>query len=322
MHREYQYLNLVKKILFNGDIRKTRNSKTIKSIFGEQMKFDLRNNVIPILTTKKMAWKTCYKELLWFINGGIFNKDLQEQNVHIWDDNSSKEFLESRNLGHYNEEYGELGPIYGFQWRNFNGNYQHYLHNKLIDNMNSNNMTNKQQNKYNVLNKYYNNGVDQLQNVINILQNKDKYEDKYSRRLIISAWNPVQLNMMALPPCHVMFQFHVNSKDELSCSLYQRSGDIALGVPFNIISYSLLTHMIADLCNLKTGDFIHNLGDIHIYPEHEENMLKQLDNKPYEFPKIEWCYDNKPEKIEDYNLYSLKINNYKSHNKIKFEMIK
>lgn len=300
------YLNLINDIFDYGEKRKGRNGIT-HSIFGYQMRFSLKDNKIPLLTTKKIAWKTCLKELLWFINGGILNKELQEQNVHIWDGNSSKEFLESRNLRHYNNDLGELGPIYGFQWRNFNGNYHHYFHNKLSEHCG-----------YYGLTKYSNDGIDQLQNVINILKGKDKNETKYSRRLIVTAWNPCQINDMALPPCHVLFQFYVNSDDELSCSLYQRSGDVGLGIPFNIASYSFLTHLIAKHCDLKPGYFIHNIGDCHIYEDHVDALKSQLDNKIYDTPTLN--IKTKRENINDYIVDDFEIKDYKYDKVVKMKM--
>tara|TARA_Y100000780_G_C13693021_1_gene420305 strand:- start:2643 stop:3527 length:885 start_codon:yes stop_codon:yes gene_type:complete len=291
-HPEYQYLNLIKRILQKGDLRKGRNGNTI-SVFGEQMRFDLSNYKIPILTTKRTAWKTCLKELLWFINGKTDNKLLTDQNVHIWDGNGSRDFLDSRGLTSNKE--GDLGPIYGFQWRNFNGTY------RSCDD-------------------YDKDGVDQIQYVINALKNDGSQpgENKYSRRLIVSAWNPCSLNKMALPPCHILFQFYVNSKDELSCHLYQRSGDVGLGVPFNIASYSFLVFIVAKLCRLKPGEFVYSLGDCHIYEEHVDSLKTQIKREPYDFPTIEV---NERENISDFCVSDFEIKNYKFHNKIKMNMI-
>lgn len=298
IHPEQQYLGLIRRILIDGDRRIGRNGATY-SVFGEQMRFDLRDNVLPILTTKRVAWKTCLKELLWFIRGDTDNRKLKEENVHIWDGNGSREFLDSRGLTHYEED--DLGPIYGFQWRNFNGTY----HNRE---------------------NYDKDGVDQLMNVIKALNNDGSKpgENKYSRRLIVSAWNPCALDKMALPPCHVMFQFYVNSKDELSCHLYQRSGDVGLGVPFNIASYSFLTYIIADLCNLKVGEFVYSLGDCHIYESHVEALKMQIEREPKEFPTMNWKYKNSTElrvKPEDYKIQDFELCNYQYHEKIKMDMV-
>jgi thymidylate synthase len=212
IHDENQYLNLIKDILEHGDMVKGRNGFA-KTVIGSSMHFSLENNTIPILTTKKVAWKTCLKELLWFIRGSTSNKELQAENVKIWNGNASREFLDSRNLHHLEEN--DLGPVYGHQWRHFNAYYK------------------------NCEEDYSGEGVDQLQYIIDNLKNP---ETRTSRRLVMSAWNPVQLDEMALPPCHVLVQFNVTKQNRLSCSLYQRSGDVGLGVPFNIASYSFLTH--------------------------------------------------------------------------------
>lgn len=296
-HPEYQYLNLVKNIIKYGDKREGRNGTTY-SQFGYTMRFSLRNNVIPLLTTKRVAWKSCLHELFWFIQGHTNSGFLKDRGVKIWDGNSTREFLDSRGLNNYNEN--ELGPIYGFQWRNFNGDY----------------IQENQRNIYSLKNAKV--GTDQLEYIIETLKGDNPYEDKYSRRLLVSAWNPNQINMMALPPCHVLFQFYVNSKDELSCVLYQRSGDVGLGVPFNIASYSFLTHLVAHHCGLKPGMFIHNIGDAHIYSDHIEPLKTQLKNKPYEFPKLEIL--KKRNNIDFYDFSDFKIEDYKCHKKIKMEM--
>ena len=287
VHDEYQYLQLITNVIINGEDIQGRNGGT-RMIFGTQMRFNLQENIIPFLTTKKLAWKTCLKELLWFISGSTSNTILKNNNVHIWDANGSKEFLESRGL---NYEEDDLGPVYGHQWRHFNAPY---------NNCNTD---------------YSNKGVDQLNNVIKMLKDP---KEKYSRRIILSAWNPCQLDEMALPPCHVLMQFNVSKNDELSCILYQRSGDIGLGVPFNIASYSLLTHLLAHHCNLKPKEFIHFLGNAHIYSNHIKPLKEQIDRTPYEFPTLR--ISNKYNNIEDYKFEDFVIENYKSHNKIEMEM--
>jgi len=290
MHEEEQYLNLVKQILETGSVEKGRNGNTI-SIFGASMRFSLQNNTIPILTTKQTAWKTCLKELLWFIRGETNNKILQAQNVHIWDGNSTPEFLESRGLSYYEE--GELGPIYGYQWRHYNGNwFNHQLGLKTTVE-----------------------GVDQLQQIIDQLKDP---ETRTSRRLIMTAWNPCQLDQMALPPCHILCQFNVHDGNKLSCSMYQRSGDIGLGVPFNIASYSFLTHIIAKHCGLEAHEFIYFLGNAHIYDDHIEQMKEQIIRTPYPFPQIE--ITNVHQDINDYKVEDIKIHNYQNHPKISMNM--
>ena len=288
-HEENQYINLIDDILNENTEFIGRNGNT-KAIFGSAMHFSLEENNVPFLTSKKLAWKTCLKELLWFISGNTNNKTLKEQNVHIWDANGSRDFLDSRNL--VNREEDDLGPIYGFQWRHFNAEY---------DNANTN---------------YDKKGIDQLQEIIDNLKNE---KTRYSRRLILTAWNPCQLNEMALPPCHILCQFNVIN-NKLSCALYQRSGDVGLGVPFNIASYSLLTHLIAHHCNLEVGEFIYYLGNSHIYEEHIDSLREQLNNSLYKFPKLN--IKNKYENINDYKFVDFEIIDYKCNESIKMIMIK
>ena len=287
IHEEEQYLNLIDDLLNNGSLEKGRNGNTICGI-GSAMYFSLENNKIPILTTKKLAIKTCLKELLWFIRGETNNKLLKKQNVHIWDLNGTKDFLMSRNL---NYEEDDLGPIYGHQWRHFNSKY-----------------TNCHDN-------YENKGIDQLQNVINNLKNP---ETRYSRRHVVSAWNPCQIDEMALPPCHVLFQFHVTQNNKLSCTLYQRSGDVGLGVPFNIMSYAAFTILIAKHCDLEPYEFIYFLGNTHIYEDHKDPLQLQIKRKPYEFPSM--TIKTKKENINDYILDDFVIENYNHHDSIKMKM--
>ncbi len=222
---EQQYLDSLKNILDNGTWETGRNGR-VKSIFGNMMRFSLANNKIPIITTKKTAWKTCLKELLWFIHGDMDNRILKEQNVHIWDANGSREFLDSRGLFNYEED--ELGTLYGYQWRNFNAPYITHADKKSAESMDT-----CSKSYYELKQK----GIDQLQQIIDALKDP---KQRTSRRLIMSAWNPCQLDQMALPPCHIMCQFNVHDGNKLSCSMYQRSADFCLGVPFNIASYSFL----------------------------------------------------------------------------------
>tara|TARA_Y100000992_G_scaffold128641_1_gene84704 strand:- start:1998 stop:2906 length:909 start_codon:yes stop_codon:yes gene_type:complete len=287
-HDEYQYLDLIRNIINNGSWENGRNGNT-KVIIGNSMRFNLSNGAIPLLTTKKLAWKTCLKELFWFISGSTDNTILNKNNVKIWNGNEEDYKIKNDN----NLEDGELGPIYGHQWRFFNAPYK------------------------TCKDSYTNCGVDQLQNIIDDLKNKD---NRTSRRLILSAWNPEQLNEMALPPCHVLVQFHVTNGDELSCSLYQRSGDVGLGVPFNIASYSFLTHILANHCGLKPKEFIHFLGNAHIYDDHIESLKLQLNNTPLSFPKIN--IKNKYENINHYSLDDIEIIDYMHCEQIKMEMRK
>ena len=253
-HQEHQYLNLVSDIIQNGAKRIDRTKIGTLSIFGAQMRFSLRENTFPLLTTKRVPWRAVAQELLWFIRGCTNAKELSKKKVYIWDGNASREFLDQNGLSH--REVGDLGPIYGFQWRHFGAKY--------ID----------------MHTDYTGQGIDQLQICINTIKTNPN-----DRRIIMSAWNPSDLSMMALPPCHMFCQFYV-SNGELSCHMYQRSADMGLGVPFNIASYALLTHMIANVCNLKAGDFIHSIGDAHVYLSHIETLKTQLSRTPKQFPRI------------------------------------
>lgn len=283
-HEEYQYLNIMKDILENGSKKQSRNA-IVYSNFGCQMKFDLRNG-FPLLTSKKMPWKTVLRELLWFINGSTDNKLLQEKNVHIWDGNSTTEFLKTRGLDHYEE--GDLGPIYGFQWRHFGAEY--------IDHKTD----------------YTGRGIDQLQWIINEIKSNPS-----SRRLIMSAWNPVDLNKMALPPCHVMVQFNIDG-EYIDAQLYQRSGDMFLGVPFNIASYSFLLHIVGKLTNYIPRYFVHTLGDVHIYENHIDAVNNQLLRIPSKFPTL---IVNEITSIDTIKEEMFEIVDYNFYPTIKAEMI-
>jgi thymidylate synthase len=286
-HDENQYLTLIKDIINDGSFIEGRNGNTL-TIFGSAMHFSLENNVIPLMTTKKLAWKTCLKELLWFIRGSTNNEELQKQNVRIWNDNACREFLDSRGLQHLKEN--DLGPVYGHQWRFFNAEYTD-CHTE-----------------------YNGKGVDQLKYIIDNLKHP---VNRYSRRLIMSAWNPCQIDQMALPPCHVLAQFNVIG-DKLSCSLYQRSGDVGLGVPFNIASYSFLTHLLAKHCGLVANEFIYYLGNSHIYDDHITELTGQLNRTPYTFPTL--TIKNTYEDINNYTIQDFEVNNYVSHDTIKMKM--
>lgn len=290
MYEEQPYLDLLARILSNGNQVESRNGPTF-SVFGHHMEFSLKDNTIPLLTTKKVAWKTCFRELMWFLRGSTNNAELQSQNVRIWDANASREFLNSRGLEHLEEN--DLGPVYGHQWRFFNAPYQNCHTN------------------------YEGQGIDQIQQLIDALKDPAQHT---SRRLILSAWNPCQINEMALPPCHVLAQFYVRDHKYLSCSLYQRSGDVGLGVPFNIASYSFLTHLMAHHCGLEAEKFVHFIGDAHIYENHREPLLKQLSRVPLVFPKMR--FREKREKIEDYTVEDIEwITTYNHRETLKMEMV-
>jgi thymidylate synthase len=241
---------------------------------------------------------------LWFIRGDTDNKLLQEQGVHIWDGNSTREFLDSRGLQNYEED--ELGPIYGYQWRHFNAPYITNKDKKFEEGLPEN-----EQAYYNVKG-----GVDQLQQIIDAL--KDPAQ-RTSRRLIMTAWNPCQLEQMALPPCHVMCQFNVHDGNQLSCAMYQRSNDEACGTSFNIASYSFLTHLLAKHCGLEAYEFVYLKGNCHIYEEHVDGLKLQITREPYPFPtvSIKQIRDN----INDYQVDDFILENYQHHDPIKFQMV-
>ena len=289
-HDENQYLNLIKDILDENQEFIGRNGKTL-AVFGSAMHFSLENQTIPLLTTKKLAWKTCLRELLWFIKGDTSNKRLRSQNVNIWNQNGTRDFLDSRGL--YNNDEDDLGPIYGFQWRHFNAKYN------------------------NCDSDYKNQGIDQLQEIITQLKDKSM---RNSRRLIMTAWNPCQINEMALPPCHILCQFNITDENKLSCSLYQRSGDVGLGVPFNIASYSFLTHLIAKHCGLEAYEFVYYLGNAHIYDNHIESLKEQIERIPYKFPIIN--IKAQYERINEYDIKDIELLDYNFHPPIKMKMRK
>ena len=291
--QEYQYLSLIKKIIKNGVQEIGRNGTTYTRI-GGMMRFSLEDNKIPLMTTKKLAWRVCLKELLWFMNGDTNNELLQKQNVNIWNDNATREFLDSRGLYHLREN--DLGPVYGHQWRFWNAPYSR---------------------EFGCFEDYRGKGIDQLQNIIDDI-NESKITGETSRRMIMTAWNPEQIDEMALPPCHVLSQFHITEGNQLSCTLYQRSADMGLGVPFNIASYSFLTHILAKHCDLEAKEFIHFIGNAHIYDDHIDVLEEQLSNEPYEPPYL--IISEKKEKIEDYKFDDFTIENYNYHRPIKMRM--
>jgi len=285
-HDEQQYLDLISNIIKNGNKKTDRTGTGTMSMFGAQMRFNLRNGTFPLLTTKKTFWRGIAEELFWFIQGSTNANDLVEKKVRIWDANGSREFLDS--LGFTDREVNDLGPVYGFQWRHFGAEY--------VD----------------AKTDYTGQGIDQLMDVINKIKNRPD-----DRRIIMCAWNPADLNKMALPPCHCLVQFYV-ANGELSCQLYQRSADMGLGVPFNIASYALLTHMIAHVTDLKPGDFVHTLGDAHVYLNHIEPLTVQLGRQPKEFPKL--VIKRKVENIEDFKFEDFAVEGYEPHPKITMDM--
>ena len=243
------YHDLLRHVLTHGKPRSDRTGTGTIGVFGYQMRFDLRDR-FPLLTTKKLHTKSIINELLWFLHGRTDNDWLKEHGVSIWD-----EWATAEQCARFGRQAGDLGPVYGHQWRNFGAT-------RRADGT------------------YDRDGVDQIASLIEQIRRNPN-----SRRLIVSGWNPKEADQVALPPCHTMFQFHVQD-GELSCQLYQRSADIFLGVPFNIASYSLLTMMIAQVCGLKPGDFVHTFGDAHIYSNHREQVALQLSREPRPLPRL------------------------------------
>lgn len=279
---ENHYIDCIKNILKNGTKRSDRTGIGTLSIFGITMHWNLGDNTFPLLTTKKMFWRGIVEELLWFISGSTNSKDLEKKGINIWKDHGSRQYLDS--LGFKDREEGDLRPIYGFQWRHYGEKY--------ID-----------------MNTQYK-GFDQLLNVIEKIKS-----DPNDRRVILCAWNPLDIDKMALPPCHCLVQFYVDD-NKLYSQMYQRSADMGLGVPFNIASYSLLTYMIAHLTHLKP--VIHVMGDCHIYLNQVDQLKKQMQRKLFEFPKLEIV--NKRENIDDFKFEDFKLLNYKHHGKINMDM--
>jgi dihydrofolate reductase/thymidylate synthase len=285
LHEEYQYLDAIRDIIDNGVSMGDRTGTGTRSLFGKMMRFDLRKS-FPLLTTKRVFWRGVAEELLWFVRGDTNGKHLSEKGIKIWDGNGSKEFLEKRGLGH--REEGDLGPVYGFQWRHFGAKY--------VD----------------MHTDYTGQGVDQLADCIKKIK-----EDPTDRRILLSAWNPADLNEMALPPCHMFCQFYV-ANGELSCLMYQRSCDMGLGVPFNIASYSLLTLMVAQVCGLKPGEFVHTLGNAHVYQNHVDPLEEQLKRTPRPFPILRVNPDVKD--IDGFQMSDFELIGYNPHGKIAMEM--
>lgn len=251
---EQQYLNLVSHVLENGVMREDRTGTGTLSVFGSQMRFSLRDNRFPLLTTKRVFWRGVVEELLWFISGSTNANVLREKGIHIWDGNGSREFLDR--CGFTEREEGDLGPVYGFQWRHYGAKY--------VD----------------IHTDYGGQGIDQLKACIEKIRTNPT-----DRRIVMMAYNPSDVGEMVLPPCHMFCQFYV-ADGELSCQMYQRSADMGLGVPFNIASYALLTVMMARVCGLKPGQFVHTMGDTHVYLNHVDALREQVGRVPTEFPKL------------------------------------
>lgn len=283
-HEEQEYLNLVRYIIEHGNKRGDRTGTGTMSVFSAQLRFNLREG-FPILTTKAVHWKSVVEELLWMIRGSTNSKELSAKGVKIWDSNGSRAFLDK--CGFKDREEGDLGPVYGFQWRHSGAVYTDCKAN------------------------YKGQGVDQLADIIHQIKTNPT-----SRRIVMSAWNPSDIGKMALPPCHMSVQFYV-ANGELSCSMYQRSCDMGLGVPFNMASYALLTHMIAHVCGLRVGEFVHMLGDAHVYLNHIEPLRTQLLRIPTPFPQLRIA--RTVTSIDDFQASDLQLVNYQPQPAIRME---
>lgn len=255
-----QYLEVLKDIMENGEDANNRTGVYARKVFGRQMRFDLAKG-FPLVTTKKTYLRGIIHELIWLLSGNTNIKYLTDNNVGIWNE--------------WADEKGDLGPVYGHQWRNWNSE-----------------------------------GIDQIMDVIERIKKTPQ-----DRREIVSAWNPSQIDEMALPPCHCFFQFDVTPSGKLNCQLYQRSADMFLGVPFNIASYALLTMMVAQVCDLKLGEFIHTLGNAHVYNNHFEQVELQLSREPYPLPQMKMNQNVK--NIDDFKYEDFELVDYQSHPTIK-----
>lgn len=284
------YLNLSKKILESkSKIRNNRTNIPTISLFGEHVEFDISSS-IPLLTTKRMAWKSCIEELLWFLRGNTDANILKEKNVNIWNGNSSKEFLKNVGLEHLEE--GDCGANYSFQWRYFG---QEYVDSKSPYTKDTTG--------------------DQISYILNLLKN-----DPYSRRIFLSAWNPNQLNKTVLPPCHVSCQFFVDDSKKLSCHMYQRSCDVFLGLPFNIFSYAVLTHILAKKSDLIPDKLFISFGDAHIYSNHVEQVKEQLSRTTLSSPQLLLNESIKNKNIEEISIDDFEVIGYFPYPSIKGHM--
>lgn len=275
---EQAYLNLLRQVLSDGTEKGDRTGTGTLSHFGAQLRFDLASG-FPLLTTKKVHFKSIVYELLWFLSGSTHVDYLQKNGVRIWN-----EWATAEQTARFNRSEGDLGPVYGHQWRNYGAS-------QLDDGS------------------YHNDGVDQITQVIEQIKTNPN-----SRRLIVSGWNPGEAEQVALPPCHTLFQFFV-ADNKLSCQLYQRSADLFLGVPFNIASYALLTHMVAQVCGLDVGEFIWTGGDCHIYQNHREQVELQLTRSLYELPTL--TLNPEVDDIFAFSYEDISVNGYESHPAIK-----
>jgi thymidylate synthase/dihydrofolate reductase len=287
MHHDDVYKTLMRDVLREGHARPDRTGTGTVGVFGRQLRFDISESV-PLLTTKLVPWKSVIKELLWFLRGDTDASILQKDGVRIWDGNTTREFLDSRGLSHLPE--GDIGCGYGFQWRHFGE-------------------------QYNTCKDKHTGGFDQIQNIIHQLKT-----DPYSRRIFMSAWNPKDMHMMALPPCHVSAQFYVDHENKLSCHMYQRSVDCFLGLPFNIFSYCVLTHILATICGFVPHELIISTGDTHIYQDHIQQIKTQLARVPISSPKLVVNPRIKDVSLEDITIEDFDVVGYFHHEMIKGNM--
>lgn len=286
---EESYIALIKKLLSkhaSGDKRVTRNDAVTIAVFGRQLRFDISNGIVPLMTSRRVFWRGITEELLWFIRGSTNANDLKSNNIHIWDGHSSRKHLDKTGLDY---EEGVIGPMYGHQWRNAGGTYDPDGKNR--------------------------DGIDQLQNVIDLIKT-----DPMSRRIVMNNWSVTDLGKSALAPCHVLAQFFVDG-GKLSCSVYIRSSDVAIGLPFNIASYALLTHIIAKLTGLETDELIVNTGDTHIYESHVEGLEEQVDRTLYHFPTVVMPEMTSLSDVERMTSEDFKIENYHFGKSIKMKMV-
>lgn len=287
-HCDNVYKSLATRILYNGSKRPDRTGTGTISHFGNMIEFDISKHV-PVLTTKKLFWKSVVKELLWFLRGDTNAENLKKEGVNIWNGNSTKETQEKMGLGHLQE--GDCGANYSFQWRHFGAEYK-----TCNDN-------------------YTNLGIDQVEYILDALKN-----DKYSRRIFLSGWNPSDLNKTVLPPCHVSCQFYVDNNDNISCHMYQRSCDVFLGLPFNILSYTIFTYILAKKTNLKPGKLVMSIGDTHIYNDHVEQINEQLSRTSLSQCKLELDDSIIDKDWKDITIDNFDLIGYFSHPVIKAKM--
>lgn len=302
-----QYLDMLEHVMKNGEKREDRTGTGTLSVFGYQTRFDLREG-FPIMTTKKMPFRVIFEELMWFLRGETNVRQLLEKDVNIWNADAYRNFRNKVNTMDeryhhlldlteerfiqwikddydFAREFGDLGPIYGEQWRSWGKPAESWM------------------------------GVEHIDQIAKVIESIKK--DPYGRRHIVTAWNPADVDDMALPPCHTFMQFYVSTKGELSCQLYQRSGDLFLGVPFNITSYALLTHLVAYMTGLKVGEFVHTFGDLHLYLNHLDQANLQLSRNPKPLPTLTIKEGTLVNDISDFEFDNLELTGYRPDSTIR-----